>query len=147
MYESMKTFIMKVWKHIFSSNGSSPELAGMLLQISFGVFFLIAGLNKILGIGAANFVANMSTGFETTFLPMILVTTVLWIIPFAEVIIGAWLITGWKKNLAAWSAGKLLILFIIGHGVKMEYSAISDLFVYLLALTAIIALPSMYLKK
>lgn len=118
---------------------SGQQKAEWLLRWGMGFFLLMAGLGKVAG-GVALFVAKMSGGFTESFLPIALVTGFLYLIPFFEILLGIWLVVGWRRECALWTTGLLFILFIFGHKVMGDMAGIPALMTYLLVIAATLSL-------
>ena len=71
-------------------NLSNKSLAIHLLRLSFGINYLFHGVVRLPNLN--KFVSGMQDTFQDTLLPGILVTPMAYIIPFAEIAIGLFLI-------------------------------------------------------
>lgn len=119
---------------------SGPAAGEMLLRIGLGVMIGFSGFGKLMG-GTAGFVGMFGDKFADSWMPMFIITPILWIIPAAELLIGLWLLSGVKRVGALMSFGILMILFVIGHKL-MGDSNLTSIFVYLIATSGTLFLTS-----
>ncbi len=125
---------------MFSADNGSRNAEG-LLRTGLALFLLLAGIGKLMG-GIGTFVTTMTTGmFAESFLPMALVTAVAYIVPVAEVALGVWLLSGWKRDLGLWITGLLFVIFIVGH-LSVGDMNLQGLFLYLLITAYTATLPA-----
>jgi len=121
---------------------SGSQKAEWLLRWALAVFFFFAGLGKIIG-GVSAFVYQMTPGFEDTMLPVALVAGFFWIVPFLEVLLGVWLLVGFRRECALFTTGVLLVIFLFGHKIKGDGgAAIMPMFVYILTVAGALYLPA-----
>ncbi|MGD0052086.1 MAG: MauE/DoxX family redox-associated membrane protein, partial [Vulcanimicrobiaceae bacterium] len=78
----------------------------LVLRIVLGAIFIVAGVSKI---GHASLFAAEIAGFRI--LPQIVIAPLALVLPFLELLLGAYLILGLFTRAAAWIAALLLALF------------------------------------
>lgn len=107
----------------------------VLLRVGLGILMLFAGIGKFkMGfVGVAN---GMSQPYDQTILPVIVAKYFLLALPFIEIILGAWLLSGFMKKSALAHTGILFLIFIVGLLLKSDMNSINQIFVYLLVTAA-----------
>jgi thiosulfate dehydrogenase [quinone] large subunit len=88
------------------------EAAYALLRITLGVIFLFYGVGKFMG-GIDNFVGGMNQHFAGK-LPTVMVTPFAYVLPFAEVTLGALILIGLFSRFALVLSGLLLVGLTFG---------------------------------
>ncbi|HTW83195.1 MAG TPA: MauE/DoxX family redox-associated membrane protein [Candidatus Sulfotelmatobacter sp.] len=78
----------------------------LILRVALGAIFIVAGASKI---GHAAFFAAQIAGFRI--LPQAVVAPLALVLPFLEVLLGAYLVVGLFTRQAAWIAALLLLIF------------------------------------
>ena len=125
----------------FLARLSGSQKAEWLLRWALAVFFFFAGLGKILG-GVSAFVYQMTPGFEDSMLPIGLVAGFFWILPFLEVLLGGWLLIGFRREGGLLLTGLLLIIFMFGHKIMGDMVGIMPIFIYILVVAGALYLPA-----
>lgn len=98
---------------------------------SFGAWLLFVGVMKWVG-GIEGFMGYLVSSFESTFLPVWMVTMTGWVIVVLEPIVGAWLMSQVKPFLAWIAAAKLMFMLMIGKTITKDFATVSDNWIYLL---------------
>ena len=100
------------------NNNSFPfeAVSALLLRVSLGALFFLAGLNKIIG-GPVDFAQGMIENFEETYLPVILVAPFAYVLPYIELVLGAALIVGLFTKPMLTLTGILLIMLSLGTNI------------------------------
>ena len=111
------------------------------MRWSFGPWFLYVGITKWLA-GPATFIAYMSSNFEKTWLPLLLVQPTGWVIVLAEPILGIWLWSGKQSRLAWALTAKLMFILLLGQTVLKEYGTVANNWQYFVLALACAALSS-----
>ena len=93
------------------------SLVLLLNRVALGLYFLLAGLDKIRG-GVTNFVEGIYAETTPAWLPAWFATPYGYGLPYVEVIVGAALILGWFSRLAACLMWLILSSIIIAIGVR-----------------------------
>ncbi len=135
-------------KHSTSSSSSSSSSEGLeercacvsaegaislLLRLSMGMLFFIAGLNKFVGQGGASGAAQWIIGeFKETYLPLFLVVPYAYVLPYFEILLGAALILGIFTRAALLVCGLLLISLALGNAVTHDYATVANNLNYVL---------------
>jgi len=88
------------------------DLGLLLLRLPLGVYFLIAGYNKLLGPGLSAFVEG-SAGMVPAWVGPGLGRAYLWALPFIEILVGLLLIVGLLTRFTALLATLMLVSFIM----------------------------------
>ena len=103
-----------------------------LLRFGLGIDMLLHGVVRIPNLDA--FVAHSSAGFKTSFLPAVLVTYFLYVLPFAEAIIGLLILVGGKAGrLGFISGGFLMGILLFGTASHQAWDIASQQIIYLVA--------------
>jgi len=89
------------------------EIAYALLRVTVGMMFLFFGVGKLLG-GVGGFTGGMVERFAGSFLPSPLVELFAYVLPFAEVAIGALLVLGLFNVATLTLAGLLMLALTFG---------------------------------
>ncbi len=89
------------------------EIAYALLRVTVGMMFLFYGVGKLLG-GIGGFASGMVERFAGSFLPSSLVEPFAYVLPFAEVAIGALLVLGLFNVATLTLAGLLMLALTFG---------------------------------
>lgn len=84
-----------------------------LVRITLGVILLFSGISKLL-VGPGTFADGLAEDFADTILPMGLVTAFGYVLPFAEVGLGALLLVGLLTPAALAGTGALMVLLTFG---------------------------------
>jgi thiosulfate dehydrogenase [quinone] large subunit len=101
-----------------------------LLRVTFGMIFLTTGIVKFtMGVGA--FAAAVQPSFAGK-LPLFLVSPFLYLLPFAEVTVGALLILGLFTRLALVLAGLLLMALTFGKTAVSDSATVAGNLSYIL---------------
>src|SRR6266536_2054988 len=106
------------------------QVAYALLRVTFGVILLTTGIVKFT-VGIAAFVAAVQPSFAGK-IPLVLVSPFLYLLPFAEVTVGALLILGLFTQLALVLAGLLLMALTFGKTAVTDSATVADNLSYIL---------------
>ena len=110
------------------------EWAFLLLRLSLGLLFLIAGLGKFIN-GYSGVVSGIVGGFEGTWLPIFMVKPYAYALPFVEVAIGALLVVGFLTRPVLVLTGFTLLSLAFGMMVQGNHGTVSNNLIYV-AMTA-----------
>ena len=103
-----------------------------LLRFGLGIDMLLHGVVRIPNLDA--FVAHSSAGFKTSFLPEVLVTYFLYVLPFIEAIIGLLILVGGKASQLGFVAGGFLMaILLFGTASHQAWDVASQQVIYLVA--------------
>lgn len=107
------------------------SLISLILRISIGTLLLGAGIIKISG-GIEGSITYYMSMFEKSIFPIFLVKAHASIIMFLELILGVWLLSGYKLR-TAWIASTLtLISLAFGMIFTYKFDVVSDNYIYVL---------------
>ena len=106
------------------------QVAYALLRVTLGMIFLTTGIVKFT-MGVSNFAAAVQPSFAGK-LPLFLVTPFLYLLPFAEVTVGALLILGLFNVLALVLAGLLLLALTFGKTAVNDSTTVAGNLSYVL---------------
>lgn len=103
-----------------------------ILRFGLGIDMLMHGAVRIPNLPA--FVDHSSAGFKTSFLPIVLVTYFLYVLPFIEVLIGLLILIGGKAGrLGFISGGFFMGILLFGTTSHQDWSTASQQVIYLTA--------------
>lgn len=102
---------------------SHREAAYALLRITFGVVFLFNGIGKLMG-GVGNFVGGMNQRFAGK-LPAILVMPFSYTLPFAELLLGAFIVFGLFTRSGLLLTGLLLAALTFGTVMLADFGTVA----------------------
>ena len=109
------------------------EIAYALLRVTVGTMFLFFGVGKLLG-GVGGFTGGMVERFASSFLPSPLVELFAYILPFAEVAIGALIVLGLFNVATLTLAGLLVVALTFGAVVLGDPPTVAHNFTYALGI-------------
>lgn len=119
---------------------SGPATGEFVLRIALGVMIVFSGIGKLSG-DVAGFVGMFGDKFADSWMPMWIINPVLWIIPISELLIGLWMLSGFKRVGSLAAFGILMVVFVIGHKL-MGDNNLTGIFVYLIATGLALSLPA-----
>jgi len=103
-----------------------------LLRFGLGIDMLLHGLVRIPNLDA--FIAHSMGGFKTSFLPPIMVTYFLYVLPFIEAVIGILILVGGKATRLGFIAGGFLMaILLFGTASHQAWDVASQQVIYLVA--------------
>jgi uncharacterized membrane protein YphA (DoxX/SURF4 family) len=103
----------------------------VFLRLSVGSLFLTAGVMKLPG-GVSGTVQYYSSLFEHSLLPPLLVRAHASAICLVEILLGLWLLSGYRLPIAWKAAAAVLVSLAIGMVFAAKYDVASDNYVYVL---------------
>lgn len=109
--------------------------ASSLLRYGLGILLLFAGFGKF-QMGIDMVATSTAEGYGATLLPVVVAKYFMYVLPFIEVILGAWLISGLMKKYSFRITGILFLILIVGLLIKGDSTTINQIFVYLLITSA-----------
>lgn len=104
------------------ANLDNKTLAIHLFRISFGINFFFHGLVRMPNLD--KFVTGMQNTFQDTLLPEFLVTPLAYIIPFAELIIGLFLLVNKFTRETLVAAFILMNILVIGSSFAQKWDLV-----------------------
>lgn len=125
----------------FDKDNCELSWVSYILRLAMGSLFFVAGVNKfVMGLGnAAGYVIGT---FSKTWLPAFLVTPYAYVLPFAEIAIAVWLLSGQKLKEAWIATALILISLAFGMAVAQQYPTAASNYVYV-----VIACLGLYVSK
>lgn len=112
-------------------------LAHALLRFGLGVDLFVHGLARLPQLGV--FVGHMQQTMAKTCLPLALVTTTAYVIPFVEFAIGALLILGLFLRLALVCGSLLMIVLMFGICLTQNWTVAAEQLIYIFVFAALLA--------
>jgi len=116
------------------------EAAYALLRVTLGVVFLFSGFGKLMA-GIGSLATEQSQQFAGK-LPSLLVIPFFYVLPFAELAIGALLVLGLFNVLALLASGLLLAALTFGTVMKGDFPTVAHNVSYALVNSALLWLAS-----
>ncbi len=111
---------------------TNGQLAALILRIGMGVNMLLHGAVRLPNLTTN--VEKMAAGFENTFLPSIVSHGFLYVLTFAEIIIGLLILVGGPFGRWGYFAGGILMTALMfGSSLKMDWPTVATQVVYLIA--------------
>ena len=111
------------------------------MRWSFGSWLLYLGISKWIA-GPAGFIGYMSSNFEQTWLPLVLVKITGWLIVILEPVLGVWLLSGKQERLAWIANAKLMFVLMLGQSILKEFNTVANNWQYLALAIACAALST-----
>jgi uncharacterized membrane protein YphA (DoxX/SURF4 family) len=96
-------------------NQKRVDLALLIARVPLGIYFIIAGYNKVLGPGVGNFISSNLENAQR-FMPEILAKFYLGALPWVEIIVGAFLAFGFYTRTSALLIALMLVSFTMAMG-------------------------------
>ncbi len=109
--------------------------ASSLLRYGLGILMLFTGLGKF-QMGIDMVATSTAASFSATILPVVVAKYFMYVLPFIEVILGIWLISGLMKKYSFRAIGVLFLILIVGLFLKGDMNTVNQIFVYLLVTSA-----------
>lgn len=101
----------------------------LMIRLGIGISMLTLGLVRLPKLEA--FAMGMSSKFENSILPMVLVLPFGYVLPFIELVIGILLILGYKTQFIAILGSLTMIALIFGTGLIEQWGNLQLQFIYL----------------
>lgn len=109
----------------------SPSLGYILLRTLLGLNFFLHGAVRVLW-NYSGFIAYVQKGFESTPLPMSLVTPIAYAIPPIEIVVGLALLIGAKPRYTLIATAGLLGLLISGMSLQQKWDVVGTQMIYVI---------------
>ena len=110
------------------SKQKTIELAYLILRLTMGVNMFTHGVARMLNIEGFN--SWMVGQFSKTILPEFMVSISSYLIPFAELIIGIFLILGLFTCRALLAGALLIVVLVFGSGLQENWNVMSSQMIY-----------------
>jgi thiosulfate dehydrogenase [quinone] large subunit len=112
------------------SNALDRQLAYMIFRLTLGINILVHGAGRIFGPGADAFATTTAAEFSKTALPAGMVHAFLFIVPFAELVLGVLtmlgLFTRWTLALGA----LLIATLVFGTAMRSDWTTVGVQMIY-----------------
>jgi thiosulfate dehydrogenase [quinone] large subunit len=108
------------------------QFVTLLLRMPVGLVFLFAGINKLRDL--TKFAEGMRKQFAETFLSGPLLEAFLFVLPWAELAVGALVVVGLFTRPALVATGLLLVVLIFGLAVAGRYETVAQNTLYVLVI-------------
>lgn len=108
------------------TTGSSPtnmQIGYFFMRIMLGINLFFHGFMRIVT-GVSAWEIPMAATFEDTFLPMTLVHTFLYMIPYIEVVLGGLTFLGLFTHWALLAGVSFYVILMFGHTVRQNWSGV-----------------------
>lgn len=110
---------------------SAEGAAAFLIRFSLGVLLLFAGFGKFMApVGVGGVSAMIVDSFKDTYLPHFAVVAYTYPLPYLEVALGLWLISGLFSKASLLAAGLLLLSLAFGKMVQQDHATVAANFNY-----------------
>lgn len=117
-----------------SATANSPsvdrKLAYGLLRLTLGINILLHGAVRVFGPGTGAFAAKTASEFAGTPLPLGIVHAFLVVLPFAETILGAYILLGLLTRWALTLGGLLMTALVFGTALRSDFSTLGIQMIY-----------------
>lgn len=111
------------------------------VRLILGFIFLMAGYGKIFTWGIENVYNGSFASFGDTFLPVFLLKFTAYYTSYVELIAGALLIIGIKRDYALYALASVLIIVTFGHGLQSPIWDVKDVVFRTVLLGVLLASP------
>jgi uncharacterized membrane protein YphA (DoxX/SURF4 family) len=101
-----------------SADARSRAWALLFARLVLGLIFFMAGFDKVFHMTPAGHVRKWFLPYQDTFLPTWSLWAVGLMIPFVELLGGAFLLAGWRTRTALVALGCVLVVVTFGHLLK-----------------------------
>ena len=106
------------------------RLAYFALRLTLGVNIFVHGAIRIFWTGANTFVEGTVKGFAESPLSEFAVRGFAWIIPFAEIVLGATLLVGLLTRWSLFFGALLMTALVFGTATKSDWNGLSTQMIY-----------------
>ena len=128
-----------------SVNHSKWEITSaiLLMRLVLGLLFAMAGWFKVFGMGAVQHGQQFFVeGYRDTWIPVFLLWTLGFLIPFLELGAGFLLIAGFRIRECLWTIGFILVVVTYGHLLKEPlYDITSHIFPRVVLVVGLLLIP------
>lgn len=92
------------------------KCAAGLLRWALAILLIVMAVNKFT-MGLPMFVETMTKNFAGLWFPQEIANVFFYIVPFLEILLGVFLLSGWKKCISLGMTGGLFLIFLFGHSL------------------------------
>lgn len=112
------------------SRALDRELAYAVFRLTLGINILVHGAGRIFGPGADAFAATTAVEFAKTPLPAGMVHAFLFVVPFAELVLGVLTTLGLLTRWALTLGGLLIAALVFGTAMRSDWNTVSVQMIY-----------------
>ncbi len=113
----------------------------LITRLLLGFIFLMQGIGKVFSIGMDNMTASFEQGYGEL-LPDFLIYFAAYYTSYVELLGGALLVIGFKRDWALYALGLVLVIVTFGHGLSTPIWDLSDVMFRAVLLIPLLLLPA-----
>jgi thiosulfate dehydrogenase (quinone) large subunit len=113
-----------------SSVALDRRLAYAVFRLTLGINILVHGAGRIFGPGAEAFATTTTAEFSKTALPAGLVHAFLFVLPFAELVLGALTTLGLFTRWALTLGGLMIAALVFGTALRSDWNTVGVQMIY-----------------
>lgn len=106
------------------------QLAYLVFRLTLGINILVHGAGRIFGPGAEAFATTTAAEFTKTALPPGFVHAFLFVVPFAELVLGALTTLGLFTRWALTLGGLLITALVFGTAMRSDWTTVGVQMIY-----------------
>jgi len=106
------------------------QLAYAVFRLTLGINILVHGAGRIFGPGAEAFATTTAAEFSKTALPAGLVHAFLFVLPFAELVLGALTTLGLFTRWALTLGGLMIATLVFGTAMRSDWNTVGVQMIY-----------------
>jgi len=112
------------------STALDRQLAYAVFRLTLGINILVHGAGRIFGPGAEAFATTTAAEFSKTALPAGLVHAFLFVLPFAELVLGALTTLGLFTRWALTLGGLMIATLVFGTAMRSDWNTVGVQMIY-----------------
>ena len=112
------------------STALDRQLAYAVFRLTLGINILVHGAGRIFGPGAEAFATTTAAEFSKTALPAGLVHAFLFVLPFAELVLGALTTLGLFTRWALVLGGLMIATLVFGTAMRSDWNTVGVQMIY-----------------
>src|SRR5579863_831648 len=112
------------------SNALDRQLAYLIFRLTLGINILVHGAGRIFGPGADAFATTTAAEFSKTALPAGLVHAFLFVVPFAELVLGVLTTLGLFTRWALLSGSLMIAVLVFGTAMRSDWNTVGVQMIY-----------------
>jgi len=124
-----------------TKNIFNRAIAVLVLRLVLGLIFFMQGYGKVVAIGVENVHTTFFLETYKELLPFFVTYTTAYFTSYIELLGGFFLIIGFKRDLALYLLGVVLVIVTFGHGLITPIWDLSHVMFRLFLLVALLLLP------
>jgi thiosulfate dehydrogenase [quinone] large subunit len=113
-----------------SSVALDRRLAYAVFRLTLGINILVHGAGRIFGPGAEAFATTTAAEFNKTILPAGLVHAFLFVLPFAELVLGTLTTLGLFTRWALTLGGLMIVALVFGTALRSDWNTVGVQMIY-----------------